>query len=293
MVRRVVLHVNRKSRRARERLPLALAAFRDLGVEVVQVDDLAAPPPADAIVVGGGDGTVHRALDRLVELGRPVGILPFGTANDLARTLGIPEDVAGACAVIAAGAVRRIDLGVVNGRRFVNAASLGLGVAVTRALSRTVKGRLGRLAYAWAALRVALRARAFSATIRHPGGEEAVRTLQVAVGNGRHYGGGMTIAEDAAIDDGLLDLYSLEVESRFRLLLLLPALRAGTHGRWAAVRALRADRFEVETRRQRRVTADGEFATVTPAVFRVEPKALPVIVPAPSPQDPADPAGRT
>src|SRR5205085_2639746 len=148
--------------------------------------------------------------------------------NDLARTLGIPTDLAAACDVIAQGHTQAIDLGWVNGKHFFNAASLGLSVKITRRLKRGDKSRWGVLAYLFAAAQVLLRARPFAAEIRAGDQRWPVRTVQVAVGNGKHYGGGMTIAEDARIDDGTLRLYSLEVRRWWQLIPLLPALRAGT-----------------------------------------------------------------
>jgi diacylglycerol kinase (ATP) len=103
--------------------------------------------------------------------------------------------------------------------------------------------------------------------------------VHVAVGNGRHYGGGMTISEHACIDDGRLDVYSLEVASVWRLLLLLPALRSGRHHAWAEIRTLSGDEIEVRTRHPRSVNADGEITTRTPARFRVLRRALEVYVP--------------
>ena len=84
------------------------------------------------------------------------------------------------------------------------------------------------LGYAVAAVRVLRRVRPFTVTIEHDGVVEKVTTIQVSVGNGRHYGGGMTVEESAAVDDGKLDFYSLEINHWWRLLALLPALRRGT-----------------------------------------------------------------
>ena len=105
------------------------------------------------MIVAGGDGTLNAALQGLVEAGLPLGIIPLGTANNLARTLGIPSDPAGACEVIAAGHRRRIDLGWVNGRYFCTTASVGLSVQITEELSPEAKRRWGPAAYALAAVR--------------------------------------------------------------------------------------------------------------------------------------------
>jgi diacylglycerol kinase family enzyme len=137
-------------------------------------------------------------------------------------------------------------------------------------------------AYLAAAARVLRYARPFRAEIRRGGEVHRVRTVQVTVGNGRHYGGGLAVAEDAAIDDGRLDLYSLEVDRWWQILRLLPALRSGTLGGWPGVQALTGGEFEVAPRHPRPVSADGEVVTTTPARFRVVRQALTVYAPEPA-----------
>jgi YegS/Rv2252/BmrU family lipid kinase len=231
------------------------------------------------VVIGGGDGTLSAAAGALVEAGLPVGVVPLGTANDLARTLKLPTDPAEACRVIGLGHSKRIDLGVVNGKYFFNAASIGLSVEVSRKLTRGAKGRWGWFAYLAAAARVLRHARAFTAEVRAGGETHRARTVQITVGNGRHYGGGLTVAEDAAIDDGQLDLYCLEVDRWWQLLRLLPALRSGTLSGHDGVQSWRATEFEVATRHPRPVSADGEIITSSPARFSVLRSALTVFVP--------------
>lgn len=110
----------------------------------------------DRVILGGGDGTLNPSAAGLRDSGLPLGILPLGTANDLARTLGVPEDPERAAAVIADGRTTRLDLGYVNGRPFFNVASLGLSVDITRRLTKVMKRRWGRLAYPIAAAAVIL-----------------------------------------------------------------------------------------------------------------------------------------
>ena len=105
------------------------------------------------------------------------------------------------------------------------------------------------------------------------------RTVHLAVGNGRHYGGGMTVSEVAAIDDGRLDVYSLEVTSVWKLLMLLPALRSGRTRDWTEIRTLAGQEIRVATHRKRSVNADGEIITRTPATFRILHDAVSVYVP--------------
>ncbi|MFA5517018.1 MAG: lipid kinase [Desulfuromonadales bacterium] len=288
-MKRALLLVNRLSREGDADLAAGLQLLSDGGfslVEVFTTDPQAIPGllrrhlhRADMVIVGGGDGTLNTAVQVLVETGLPLGILPMGTANDLARTLGIPASLEAACRLIAAGRTHRIDLGKVNERYFFNAASIGLAVRVTHHLSPEVKVRWGVFAYP-RALTAALREnRAFHAEIICDGNRLRQRSIQITVGNGRHYGGGLTIAEDAVIDDHCLNLYTLAPQSLWRLLRLAPGLRRGTVGNRPGVKLMSGREIVLRTRRPYPVDTDGELTTTTPARFRVAAAALPVFVP--------------
>lgn len=287
--RRALLIVNAKSRNGAESRAAAVEALAANGIDLVEgechrrdeVDPCirAHANAADMVVVAGGDGTLNAAAAAVADTGLSLGILPTGTGNDLARTLGIPSGLDQAAAVIAAGRTRKIDLGVVNDRPFFNAASLGLSVELTRQLSSTIKRHFGRFGYMLAALRILARARPFYAVIAAEGATARVHTLQIAVGNGRFYGGGSVIDQDASIDDRWLDLYSLEFGRAWKLALLARDLRHGEHGAWREVRTIRARSFEVSTRRPKPVNADGEIVAQTPAHFSLRPAAVAVFVP--------------
>jgi YegS/Rv2252/BmrU family lipid kinase len=258
-----------------------LLARHDIPCEEAILGRLRARPGwADRIVVGGGDGTLNAAIPGLREAGLPFGILPLGTANDLARSLAIPTDLEAAARVIAEAAPRPLDLGEVNGHCYFNVASVGFSAELASELTASAKKRFGKLGYAVAAFGLLRRARPFTATLTHDGETRRIRTIQVSVGNGRHYGGGMTVSAEARPDDGLLDVYSLEVPGGWRLIALLPWLRRGTQGAWQEVRAFRtAGPVELRTRRHRPVNTDGELKTETPAVFRQHRAALRVFAP--------------
>ncbi|MBD2420403.1 lipid kinase [Anabaena cylindrica FACHB-243] len=286
---RALLLVNRHARKGEENLLAAIHCLESLGFNVIpestenptHLGDVIRQyhHEIDLVIVGGGDGTLNAAVDAVVETQLPLGILPLGTANDLARTLGIPNSLPEACQVIAAGQLQHIDLGWVNGKYFFNAASLGLSVKITQRLTTEVKRRWGIFAYAAAAFQVIWKSRPFSAEIRINGQSIHVKTVQIAVGNGRYYGGGMAVFHDATIDDQRLDLYSLEVKHWWEIIPLLPAMRQGRHIHWPSVRAIQGKEFEVYTRKPRPINTDGEITTYTPAVFRVIPMAISVLVP--------------
>jgi len=234
------------------------------------------------VIIGGGDGTLNHALRGLLEAQMPLGVLPLGTANDLARTLGLPSDPLEACDVILANYSQRIDIGQVNDRPYFNVASIGLGAEVTRRLSKGTKTYWGVFAYVWAAMGAMIGGRPFRVEITGNGQTLKTRSWQVAVGNGRNYGGGMTIHENARIDDGQLDLYSLEIKRSWQILPLIPALWRGTLDPVLPVRTMHGTAFDVRpVSHPRSIIADGELIGKTPAVFRLFPKALSVYVPQP------------
>ncbi len=288
MPRRALLIVNENSRQGQTAARAAETLLLRAGVDVVRAQSNG-PAELDALIrrhadmdfvaLGGGDGTFNGAARALIDTGLTLGILPLGTGNDLARTLDIPMDLAGAVQTIVAGRTHHIDLGDVNGRPFFNVASFGLSVRLTRNLTSDVKRRWGRLGYAVALFRALVRARPFSAEIVCGEAIHRVRTLQIAVGNGRHYGAGMTVEEDARIDDGVLNLYSLEFDHPWSLLLIYPAFRKGKHGVWKQVRTLKCGEVEIRTRKPRSINTDGEITTHTPARFKVMPRAVKVFIP--------------
>ncbi|MBF1988216.1 lipid kinase [Fischerella thermalis] len=289
MNRRALLLVNRQSRQGQKRLSEVMSCLVEQGFELIAAS--AENPQhfsdvirryqhqVDLVIVGGGDGTLNAAVDTLVETNLPLGILPLGTANDLARTLKIPNSLPEATKVIANGKVQRIDLGEVNGKCFFNVASLGMSVKITQRLTKEVKRRWGIFAYAFTAVKVIWESRPFSAEIRLPDQSIKVKTVQIAIGNGRYYGGGMAVAPDAMIDDQRLDLYSLEIRYWWEIIPLLPRMRQGRHINARNVRALQAQEIEIYTRKPRPINTDGEITTYTPAYFRVIPKAVAVFVP--------------
>ena len=289
MARRVLLIVNRKSRTGAEQLEAAEACLRAQGLEVIAlgVDAPREIPKAiqaraseiHLVALGGGDGTLNVACEAILDARLPFAILPLGTANDLARTLGIPSKLEDACAVAAKGLKYRIDLGRANGKYFFNVASIGLSVTVARSIDSATKRRWGPAGYALTVMSTLGKQRPFRARIRCDGRVLVVHAIQVAVGNGRHYGGGMTVAADAAIDDNLLHLYSISPLSLMRLLLLAPALRTGWQGRFEGVHRLCGTRIDIDTRRPFPVSTDGEVTTQTPVQFEVVPAAIEVMVP--------------
>jgi YegS/Rv2252/BmrU family lipid kinase len=289
MTKRALLLINRHSRKGKENFAQTVELlnhwdFEIISVPLKKVEDIPFlmekyRSNIDLVIVGGGDGTLNAMVDVLVETQLPLGIIPLGTANDLARTLGIPNSIAEACRIIAEGNLKYIDLGWVNNKYFFNVASLGLSVKITQKLNKGLKRRLGILAYAWTALQVLSKTRPFTAMIGIDGQNIKVKTLQIAIGNGRYYGGGMPIAHDAQIDDQRLDLYSLEIEHWWQIFPLLWTLPRGQQGLLSWVRTLKGKEIQIQTRKPHSINTDGEITSTTPAMFRVIPAALGVYIP--------------
>lgn len=286
---RTLLVINQQSRRGDIDITRGAEILREHGFEtqVVTVDEperiseviMSRVPEVDFVIMGGGDGTVNAALDALVASKRPLAVLPLGTANDLARTLQIPLDIEGACKAICNGRVHTIDLGRVNGHYFINDASVGLGVDIIHHSTQQRKRRFGVLGYVRAFIDAVAENRSFRATITHEGTRRTMRVVQISVANGRHQGGGLTIASDAAIDDGILDVLCVAPMSTLKLIRLGIAMRLGRHEGHREVTTLHGKRFTLETSRRMRIDTDGEHTTTTPAFFEVIPGALDVIVP--------------
>ena len=284
---RALILTNPNSRNGQADLSAALETLRRGGIEPVmppsdcEVTEAIArvADDIDLLIVGGGDGTLHTVINARSNFDLPLGILPLGTANDLARTIGLPMDPQACAQVIVDGRKRRIDLGEINGRYFFNVASLGISTEVTRILNRDLKARFGVFGYLISLWRAAAKRRVIKADLRFEGRRHRCRAIQVSVGNGRHYGGGMTIAADADIDDGMLDVVVVAPQSLFPRVHHLLLFRLGRHELNRDIRHYRVTEIELDTGIALPITTDGELTTSTPARFRVLPKALDVFVP--------------
>ncbi|WP_439135195.1 lipid kinase [Pseudomaricurvus sp.] len=236
----------------------------------------------DLVIVGGGDGTISSMAGTLYECGLLLAILPLGTANDLARSLGLKGELEEAFDVILSGQRQWIDLGLVNENYFFNVAHLGLGVTVTEELTDEVKKHWGVLSYLKAFFTALARVKQFKATITADGVRYRQRSIQIAIGHGRYYGGGNVVDEKKRIDDGNLSLYSLRPQTVWDLLTLAPLLRDGRQRYNKRVFNLQAESIKISTgRKTMAIHADGEPVTNTPANFRVLTQALEVLVPKP------------
>jgi YegS/Rv2252/BmrU family lipid kinase len=232
-------------------------------------------------VVMSGDGLIGQVGGALAGSGASLGILPGGRGNDLARVLGIPPEPAGAVAVLAQGHEREIDVGEVNGRRFLCIASFGFDSDANRIAN---EARLvgGNLVYAYAAIRAmaAWRPATFSVNVNSME-PMTFRGYSVAVANSRAFGGGMYVAPHAKLDDGLFDIVVIGDIGKIRYLANLRKVFKGTHVEEDEVAELPAAGAEIKVSADRdfAVYADGEHLADLPATLRVLPRALRVIAP--------------
>lgn len=272
---RVLLVVNPTARQGHL---LGDAVREELRRRVVEIVEDESATGVDAIVVAGGDGTVTREIPRAIALGVPIGVVPLGTFNDLARTLAIPLDISGACAVIAAGHARTIDAARVNGVYFLTEASIGISSRLARLQKPQDKKRFGLAAIVASLLLAVQHARSFNAEIAYDGTRLRLRSVQLTVANSQRFGGFITV-DDASIDDGWLDLYSIDVSSVVEFYSLVAAIAAGRRESSPGLRTFRSTAFDIRTRRLHHISADGEPAGTTPARFELLPRALGVLVP--------------
>jgi YegS/Rv2252/BmrU family lipid kinase len=230
-------------------------------------------------VVMSGDGLVGQVGGMLAETDTPMGVIPGGRGNDLARVLGIPSDPAGAVAVLAEGGTRRIDVGVANERRFIGVASCGFDSDANRIANEARLVR-GNLVYAYAAIRALIAWRPAKFTITLDDAEPfEYEGYSVAVANSRAFGGGMFVAPHAELDDGKFDVITVSDVGKLQYARGLPKAFKGTHLENEEVSELRAARVEIQADRPFAVYADGEHLTDLPTTLSVLPGALRVIAP--------------
>ena len=248
-----------------------------------------AAPEADLVIAAGGDGTVNEVVNGLFEgaegCGRMprLGIVPLGTANDLAKGLGIPaDDPEAALAAAVAGTAWCVDVPRVNGRHFLNVSTGGFGAEATDETSDELKKVMGPLAYLVTGVRKFVRLEPRRA--RFACGGEVLHDgefLIFAVGNAHRTGGGVNITVEAEMDDRLLDVCIVEAMGHVEFARLAPQLRAGNHVdhprvTYRKVRSLTVDADEALT-----VNADGEPVTARRFEYAFAPRRLTLMVPEP------------
>jgi YegS/Rv2252/BmrU family lipid kinase len=244
---------------------------RELGLEVARA--------GETVVALSGDGMLGVLADALRSVpGATLGVLPGGRGNDFARVLGIPLDAVPACEVLAHGRVRALDLGEAGTETFVSIASCGFDSTANRIANETRFVR-GNLVYTYGGLRALLSWKPARFELTLDGAPRTLMGINVAIANSSTYGGGMRLAPDARLDDGLFDVVLIGEASRLVFLRSLRRVFAGTHVALPMVEVVRCREVEVRADRPFTMYADGDPIVDLPVTVRCLPGAVNVLVP--------------
>ena len=253
--------------------------LRRAGPSRGEVERLAreAEPAFEAIVAAGGDGTVNAVVNGLAGRSLPVGVLPLGSANVLAREIRLPRDPEALAVLIAAGPASPIWPGRIGARLFVVMASAGFDSEIVAAVSARLKRRAGRLAFGWAFLVRLWRYRVCELTIRADGIEH--RAAAVIAANARHYAGPFVVAPGADLAQPAFELVLFRRGGRWAVLRAASALLLGRLPRLGEVTLLRARQLTISADRPLPVQADGEIVGELPVTIEVADRPLLLIRP--------------
>lgn len=238
----------------------------------------------ERLFVAGGDGTLNEAVNGVARVAGGLqritfGVIPLGTGNDFAAALGLPEDVGESIRILLEGRTILADVGVLNGRRFVNVSAGGFVAEVSDAVNPQLKTVAGKLAYLVGGAQVLFEYEPFRASVEVEGGvgwDAGLRELELelfAVCNSRLVGGGRLIAPQAIIDDGLLDVCMVEAMPTLEFLGLLTRVSQGDHVSDERVHYFRARSIELRFDRRLKVNTDGEVLETDSCRYAVEPRA--------------------
>ena len=252
------------------------------GAEIVKSAEKLAQSDAEIICAGGGDGTISAVASKIYNTDKILGVLPLGTLNNFSKDLQLSGDLAEAVRVIAAKNVKKVDVGEVNGRIFINNSSIGLYPHIVK--RREKQQQLGhgkwRSAF-WAALKMLKRSPFFAVRLKTETGERIVRTPFVFVGNGEYEMDFFNIGRRAKIEDGKLSVYFLHRSGRKGLFLLILRTAFGRLRQTHDFEEVCVEEITFETRKKKILVAfDGEVETLdTPLDYKIHKQALRVIVP--------------
>lgn len=291
--RPITLLINTHSRKGKAQFETAIEALKAAGVPLSETNEVQNAQEsvrllkreieagANLVIVGGGDGTLSGCAGVLAGSEVAMAVLPLGTGNTLARSLGIPLDLEGAAKTIARGHIEAMDVGRVNGRVFLNSVTIGLSADIAHALDGDIKKKLGLLAWPVVGARVLWKHRARTLKIIAPHKTMHVRTHQLVISNGRYIAGPVAAAPDASVQDSALRVFTLGGAKMKDVFVMGWKLLRGQHVEEKSSRYFATQQLRVEAMRGRRIDADvdGEINEHTPLELEVFPGALRVVVP--------------
>lgn len=285
-----VLVVNAHSRKGRRLYRRACRKLRDAGLtltaahavrkpaEIPSIVNAAVDGGARMVIVGGGDGTLSCAVDVCANRNVVFAILPLGTANSTARSLGLPLDLDGAVAVIAGGRRKRIDLGMIDCDYYANCAAMGISPLIAETVPHGLKKVLGRAGYlGWAAFQLT-RFRPFKLTVRNGDEVHRLEALEVRIANGPYHGG-TELVDEAALDSGEIVVQAVVGHARSTLLWSWAASVLRIDARHRTTREFRGRELRIETDPPLSISIDGEVLARTPVTARVASGALTIAAP--------------
>lgn len=281
--------INTKSRTGQAQFDAACEAMASLDFPV---DARAVPDPGrledelraalakkpDLVILGGGDGTISGLVDLLVGKDVILGVLPLGTANSFARTLGIPLDIPGAVEVLRTGAPRRIDLGMIDGDYFANCAALGMSPQIAKTVPHGLKKVFGRVGYlAWATYQFA-KFRPFTLIVGEGPTAERLRVVEVRISNGPYHGG-TELVDAAAVDSGEIVVQAVVGHVKRRLVKNWAASFFRHKSRHEDTRDFHGKALRIDTIPKLPISIDGEVLATTPVMAKVAAGIIEVMAP--------------
>ena len=250
----------------------------DGGPELCRRVEAAVDEGRKLVIVGGGDGSLTSVVGAFAHRKSVLGVLPLGTGNSFAQSLGIGTSLETAVEAIANGRCERVDLGRVNGRYFANFATIGLSSDIARETPNGLKRVVGPVAYALSGIRPLLMHRPFRTRVRWPQNKLKMRTHQIIVANGRYYGN-MPIVPNATLTDGELAFFATSGTTTWDIAASFVALAFGKQTELGDAHYFSARKLTIETKPRVALSIDGEAIGKTPARFSVDRRALRVMVP--------------
>lgn len=233
---------------------------------------------APMVIVGGGDGSLSCVVDDVVGKDCVFAVLPLGTANSFARTLGLPLDLPGAVEAIATGKRRRVDLGMIDGDYFANAAAMGLSPMIGESVPHNLKKYAGRVGYLLWAVWCFARFRPFRAIVTDAAGEHKLWASEVRILNGKFHGG-VEMSEKADVDTGEMMIQVVTGRNRWRLAWDWYSRFFRIRSREKMVEEFHGAELKLDTRPRHSISIDGEVLARTPVTVRVAERAIDVVVP--------------
>ncbi len=288
--KRAMLVVNASSRNGEAAFEEARDKLAAAGLDLIDahvVHDPAVMEPvikaaiarAPMVIVGGGDGTLSAVVDHFVGKDTVFAVLPVGTANSFARSLGLPLDIDGAIDVIVYGQRKRIDLGMINGDYFANVAALGMSPLIADSVPAGLKRYLGIIGYIIWAIRVAFRFRPFRLRITlEDGTTESIWATEARIANGTHQGGCLLV-ENARLDSGEMVIQAVTGKSLAGLAWSWFATLFRLRRRDQTVTEWRGRQLILDTKPHQKISIDGEISAKTPVSVDCARGAIEVAAP--------------